>query len=227
MAMAATVPAISFTQTAKSSIERTPAAEEKIVTSPVAGEKKADEDTSVRPGGQTRSAIPPVVTPEAQINDLRSELLDDRAAYIDRWLGVVAIVLTFFAIVVPIIGFLGFRRFKEIEAEARKSAKSASEDAQKAGILVQEIQRKRDEATDTWRDIIGKAEESTQALATTWHSAGYHLGDTSPEEAISAYDKAIKLNPDDARAFHNRGLTKANLGQRKDAIVDLPPKRSD
>ena len=65
-------------------------------------------------------------------NDLRGEILDKRAAYIDRWLAVTAIVLTFFGIVVAVAGYIGFERFREIEKEAQG--------------LVQEIKKHRDKA---------------------------------------------------------------------------------
>ena len=50
-----------------------------------------------------------------RFNELRRELLDDRASTINWWLAIVALVLTFFAIVVPIAGLFGFREFREIK----------------------------------------------------------------------------------------------------------------
>ena len=38
--------------------------------------------------------------------------------------------------------------------------------------------------------------------------------------AIADYDKAIKLNPKDAKAYNNRGGTKNMLGDYKGAIAD-------
>ena len=55
------------------------------------------------------------------LNKLRKELLDDRADYIDMWLAVIAIVLTFFGIVIAVLGVVGYRKFRELEAEARRS----------------------------------------------------------------------------------------------------------
>ena len=37
---------------------------------------------------------------------------------------------------------------------------------------------------------------------------------------FSDYDTAIKINPDDAKAYCNRGMVKADLGQYTDAIAD-------
>ena len=88
--------------------------------SPVQAASDPEDNTSVETNPPARSTIPSEVEAENQrlINELRSELLDDRADYIDRWLIAVTIVLAFF-------GILGFRRFREIEAEARKSVEAA------------------------------------------------------------------------------------------------------
>lgn len=56
-------------------------------------------------------------------NELRKEYLDDRSEYIDMWLAVIAIVLTFFAIVVAIAGYIGFREFRRLRDEAREDVK--------------------------------------------------------------------------------------------------------
>ena len=38
--------------------------------------------------------------------------------------------------------------------------------------------------------------------------------------AIADYDNAIKIKPNDAKAYYNRGVTKGKLGQRFAAIAD-------
>ena len=40
------------------------------------------------------------------------------------------------------------------------------------------------------------------------------------KEAIADFDKAIELNPKDARAYYNRGVVKDELKQYKEAIAD-------
>ena len=113
-AMAVIVPMITFAQTPESTIESVPAEAEaaEVNTRPTGNDTPAQADPS------SRSAISVEVEIQRHINELRSELLDDRADYIDRWLIAVTIVLAFF-------GILGFRRFREIEAEARKSVEAA------------------------------------------------------------------------------------------------------
>ena len=75
---------------------------------------------------------------QRRFNELRGELLNARAANIDRWLSVIALVLAFFGIVVVVGGYISFKRFQEIETEAKKSVM----------ILVDEIKRKRDESVE-------------------------------------------------------------------------------
>ena len=104
-----------------------------------------------------KPAIPPATEVEIQrrFNELRRELLDERADFIDRWLAVVAIVLTFFGIVVAILGLIGFRRFQAIEREARESVEATNEhleeakrNNEEAKRLVEEIEGYRDEVKD-------------------------------------------------------------------------------
>ena len=41
------------------------------------------------------------------------------------------------------------------------------------------------------------------------------------EEAIADYDATLRLRPQEAAVYHNRGLAKGHLGQHEDAIVDF------
>jgi tetratricopeptide (TPR) repeat protein len=41
------------------------------------------------------------------------------------------------------------------------------------------------------------------------------------QKALSDYTESIKLNPQLAEAFHNRGLTYYQLGQRSQAVKEL------
>ena len=52
----------------------------------------------------------------------------------------------------------------------------------------------------------------------TWGNTKYDLGDY--KGAIADYDNAIRLKPDDAKAYNNRGLAKDELGQHFTAIAD-------
>ena len=52
----------------------------------------------------------------------------------------------------------------------------------------------------------------------TWGNTKYVLGDY--KDAITDYDIAIRLKPDNANAYNNRGVAKAKLGQHFAAIAD-------
>jgi regulator of sirC expression with transglutaminase-like and TPR domain len=45
------------------------------------------------------------------------------------------------------------------------------------------------------------------------------MGDS--QGALDDYNQAIRLNPQDVRAHHNRGRIRANLGDREGALEDL------
>ena len=272
-AMAVAVPMVTFAQTTEPAIESVPASDQPAVpnSSPTGDENSTDKDTSV----QTEQPVAVEVEIQRRINELRSELLDDRASYIDRWLSVITIVLTFFSIVAVVLGYIGFRRFREIETEAKNSAETAKEHAAVAEKLVAKIKEKRDEgekiiqnlnaqtaadnpeeakqvvanvrenpkaslidkaianaldlqqqgerddAITQWRAVARDAEGSDDDLAArAWFSVGYLLQDESPEEGISAYNRAISLAPDAAEAYNNRGNAKAVLKRYEAAIAD-------
>ena len=229
-----------------------------------------------------RAAIPPAIEIEIQrrFNEIEKERLDDRADTIDWWLAAVAIVLTFFGIVVAIAGLFGFRKFQQIEKEALGSAAEGKRHVEEARKLVEEIkghrdesqtiirnmtaenfaemdkddpekarraaeevrenpraslmdravaaalflqkEGRKDEAVEKWRGIAKVAEGDDDDLAArAWFSIGYLFQEKGkPGEAIAAYDESIRLKPDLAEAYNNRGVAKKDLGQREAAIAD-------
>ena len=277
-AVAATAPMIAFAETTEPVIESAPvAAKEAEANANPTGD---ENDTSMQ-----RAAIPAPaeVGLQRHFNELRGELLDDRSAYIDRWLSVVTIVLTFFGIVTVVGGYIGFRRFREIETEAKNSvatvtklaeaaqrnleeieknrkksdeilrglnAETAAADPQEAeqavanvrenptASLVDQVialavslqqQDKREEAIEKWRAVAHISEAIDNDLAArAWFSVGYLFQKESEteadglklEEAIAAYDEAIRLNPNYAEAYNNRGVAKKTLGRHDAAIAD-------
>ena len=274
-AMAVAVPMITFPQTSQPTTESEPAVAKAAVAnaSPTSDENSTDTDTSVKTVPLAKSSIPAAVE-----NELRRELLDDRAAYIDRWLSVIALVLTFFSIVAVVLGYIGFKRFREIETDARNSAVVAAEHAQEAKRVVKEIEKtrdkadeiflgitaetaagnpeeakqavlsvrenpraslvdeaianaislqqqgKRDEAIERWRAVAHIAERSDDALAATaWFSVGYLIQDENPEDALADFAEAIRLKPDYAEAFYNRGaLRRPRWGDTKTPSPTMP-----
>ena len=61
------------------------------------------------------------------LNELRSELLDNRAKMINWWLEATAIFLTLVGVAAAILGYFGFKRLDRIESEAREHMKASEE----------------------------------------------------------------------------------------------------
>ena len=250
--------------------------------SPTPDEQSKDADVSTPSEPTAKSAIPDAVGVELQrrfnefdrrFNERQREILDSRAAYIERWLVAISVVAV-------VGGYFGFTKFDKIENEARQHVTAAKQHAEKAQILVEKIEAKYGEsvslveeqkklnaetvgknpdeagraaesiqedpaaslidramaaavqlqlqgeiekAVEKWRAIIHIAEGSDNDLAArAYFSVGYLLiQQEKPEEAIAAYDQAIRLKPDYAEAYSNRGNTKGDhLGRHEDAIAD-------
>ena len=82
-------------------------------------------------------------------------------------------------------------------------------------------QGKRDDAIEKWRAIAHVVEGSDNDLAArAWLSVGYLVRDESPENSIAAYNEAIRLKPDYAQAYNNRGNVKGLLERHEEAIAD-------
>ncbi len=172
---------ITFAQTTKPVLGSTPAAAKVVVTSDsLKHDKKGTErDISVQTNPPASPSIPTAVNVEMQrrFNELRRELLDNRAADIDRWFSVVIIILTFLGIVAVLGGYISFKRFEEmkerfgeIETEAKNSATTATKHAQDAERLVGEIKKNRDESAEilqnlTAETVVDDPEEAEQAAA--------------------------------------------------------------
>ena len=90
-----------------------------------------------------------------------------------------------------------------------------------AAILLQR-EGKIEEAIEKWRSIANVVEETNTKLGSqAWFSAGYLYGELDDFEAKrNAYTQAIRLNPDYAEAYNNRGNAKNSLGQSEAAIAD-------
>ena len=89
---------------------------------------------------------------QRRFNELRRELLDDRADTINWWLAAAAIFLTLFGIVAPIAGYIGFKR---IEAEARQSVEQARE-------YVEEIRKHREQSEEDTQRIRASLQQAVE-----------------------------------------------------------------
>lgn len=278
-AMTVAIPMIAFAQTIKPVIESAPVEVRPAVAkaSQTDAENSRNNNTSMQKALPAGPAIPATVEAKIQsrFNELRHELLDDRAETIDWWLTLITIVLGFFGIVVPIAFFTGLSRFRELEKQAHdnvktvvdiagdakrllkeidahratseeivrhlnaqtaaddpKEAKQAVETVLKtpkvsplhkavAGAIFLQQEGKRDDAIKKWRAIADIAEGSDNHLAArAWFSIAYLVKDESLENCLIANDQAIRLKPDFAEAYSNRGNTKYALGRYQAAVTD-------
>ena len=110
---------------------------------------------------------------------------------------------------------------KQVVANIRENPDASPIDKVIARAVSLQQQGKRDEATEKWRAVAHVAEESDNDLAArAWFSVGYLIQNENPEASLSAYDRAIRLKPDYAEAYNNRGVEKASLGRQDAALAD-------
>ncbi len=92
-----------------------------------------------------------------------------------------------------------------------------------ASAISLQRQGKGEKAIAKWRSIANVAEGvNSQLQARAWFSIGYlHREKSDWGAMIDAYDEAIRLKPDYADAYYNRGVVKERLGQYEAALADL------
>lgn len=100
---------------------------------------------------------------QRRFNELRREILDDRADSIGRWLSGIALLLAVLVLFVGLAAYFAFRRLREIEEAMRRSVEQARVHAEEAGKLAEEIRGYGGEADEALRSIEG----SDLALART------------------------------------------------------------
>ena len=115
--------------------------------------------------------------------------------------------------------------------EAQRAAENVQEnptasliDQTVAAAVLLQRQGNIEEAIEKWRAVAVISEGSNQELAAqAWFSVGYLSQEhktNALETAIDAYDRAIRLKPDYAEAYNNRGFVKDDLDQYEEAIAD-------
>ncbi len=63
--------------------------------------------------------------------------------------------------------------------------------------------------------------KTVQLTAEEWFNSAYNKGESGDYQgAIADYNQAIKIKPDYAYAYNNRGIAKSNLGDNQGAIAD-------
>lgn len=152
-------------------------------------EQSTDADTSTPSEPTAPPAMPDAggVEFERRFNELRKELLDDRAKLINWWLTLIAILLTSFGVIGAIIGYIGFSNLKEIEVRAMRHEKATKgyEEAAKgykeaAKSYLEQIKQYRDEAAINAKIVANDPAKAQQFIE-----------DVSENPKASSTDKAI------------------------------------
>lgn len=135
------------------------------------------------PKVEPQQAVPASSSPDVNIdpsdkvelqqlfNDLRKEYLDIRAKSVDWWLEFIAIILTFFAVVITIAGYIGFREFRRLREEANQYVAEIRKDKAESDELMQNMRQKgnaevfdmlfgSDEFEESLRDLLQNSELS-------------------------------------------------------------------
>ena len=90
---------------------------------------------------------------QRRFNELRREILDDRADAIGWWLSGIALFLSVLVLLIAVAGYLGFRKLREIEEEARRNVEVARMHAEEAFKFVEEIRGYGGETDERLRSI--------------------------------------------------------------------------
>ena len=170
-ALAAAVPMMASAQTAEPVTESAsaPAMPTAANTSPTGD----INGRSVQANAPAKPTIPTSgeVAIQRRFNELRRELLNDRADTIEWWLVTITIVIGFLALVFVVLGYLGFKRFREIEKEARDSVEAVTRLSEDAKGHVAEIESNEARSAEILRDMNARIaaddpEEARQAVQT-------------------------------------------------------------
>ena len=153
-------------------------------TNPSDSTQEVDPATKVEIDNKSPKIIPtertePILSVEVQrrFNELEREYLNDRADYIDMWLALIAIVLTFFAVVIAIAGYIGFREFRRLRDEASQHVAEIRKDKAESNELMQNMRQKGNAEVF---DMLAGSEEF-----------GENLRDLLQNSELSVIDKAI------------------------------------
>lgn len=149
-----------------------------------------DKDSATTPNAVVPDSTAITVEMQRRFNELRREILDDRARVVDWWLVVISLVLTFLGIVVAIAGIMGFRRFREIETEARNSIQRVGELEEAAEGHLGEIANMREESVEIIQGMNAKLvavdpDKVGQAVRNVQNGPSASLLDKTVAQAVS------------------------------------------
>lgn len=155
-----------------------------------------DDEANVEERASSVNAVSDIEN-QRQINDLRSEYLDDRAASLNQWLVVIGLVLAFFAVAIPVVtgiaAYVAYTQFQRIESEAQESLKEAKEYASEAAQYLTDIKAQKKIAEEvvselTSGDILKLIQSGESEVPLTSENV---LQKVQEDPEASVIDKAI------------------------------------
>ena len=110
---------------------------------------------------------------------------------------------------------------KQVVANVGENPTASPIDRTVARALSLQQQGKKNEAIEKWRAVAHVSEEGdNDQAARAWFSVGYLFGKENPEDCLLANNEAIRLKPDYANAYNNRGVANFELDRYEEAISD-------
>ena len=144
---------------------------------------------------------------QSRFNELRSELLDDRAESITWWLASVALLFTVWGIVIAIGGLIGFKEFRELRDEARRRVEAIEREHGRVSELAEQSKEYRDATMENAKAV----EEQAQAT-----QGGDRLEETREAEEVVEVGESPEVSPlaeeiDEAHELQRAGNLEAAI----------------
>ncbi|MCY3681566.1 MAG: hypothetical protein OXH16_09215 [Gemmatimonadetes bacterium] len=116
-----------------------------------------------------------------EINGLQEKVLNNKGDTVSWWLNLIAIVLGFFAFMVPLAGYIAFGRFREIERDAKDASG-------RIGEIRDNAQREIDKIIKEGNEQIERFKNTTSAPP---QSAEKNIADDSSPQPVKLNKKYI------------------------------------
>lgn len=168
-------------------------------------------------------------------SDYRGDYQEWRDKSIDRWLSVIGLLVTVFAIALPILAALGFKELRELRDRAEKSVEDIKDKAEEADESLEEIKDDMKEADEVVAQIKGNlhrtgsnpflSQRAPKPAKNLRDTEGADTADASQlEKAIATVtecSKILETEPENVETYYNRGFAKIVLEQYQWAIDDF------
>lgn len=139
------------------------------------------------------------------LNTLKTQILDYQESRLNRWFQVIGIVLAFFALALPVAGFLGLQGFRELQGDINAlphEVAVARNEVERIFGRVREIEAKMTAVAANLPSQLEAAEAAADKLA-----QDTDLAATAVAEAAAVTDVLTSLLPD--QDFESYGSTKS------------------